>query len=179
MVEPASTEPCRCIVIARHTTPKPRPRRERFEQRAARAIANGHIFRYLACATAALAGGAGALVWVIDRRDFSTLGDGMWWGLQTVTTVGYGDVVPHSAWGRVVGAVVMVSGITFLAILTATVTSYFVSSAQDRPAAEGHAQHVRDAAVLDEILERLTAIEQALDDAPRPAPDPEARPTPE
>jgi voltage-gated potassium channel len=141
-------------------------RQSRFQRRAERAIADRHVFRYLAGATVVLAGAAGVTAWLIDRRDFPTLGDALWWALVTLATVGYGDIVPHTAWGRVVGAVVIVLGVTFLSLLTATITSYFVASDQEARAAEvealrGEATAGGDA-TLEEILERLTAIEQAL-----------------
>ena len=72
------------------------------------------------------------LMWLIDERNFSSFGLAAWWALQTVTTVGYGDVVPTTALGRVVGGIEMVIGISFIAFLTATVTS----TAIERGAAE-------------------------------------------
>lgn len=139
---------------------------DRFQRRALRAIANGHVFRYLAGATFVLSFGAGVLVWLIDRRDFHTLGDALWWALVTLATVGYGDIVPHTAWGRVVGAFVIVMGVTFLSVLTAIITSYFVSAAQEARAVEaeglrGESAESRDA-MLREILERVKALEQAV-----------------
>jgi voltage-gated potassium channel len=74
--------------------------------------------------------------------------------IQTLTTVGYGDVVPGNAWGRVLGGFVMVLGITFLSFLTATVTSLFVSS--DTEEVE---------AALKRIEDRLASIEAAIGDA--------------
>jgi voltage-gated potassium channel len=144
----------------------PRPRRDRFERRAERAIANRHVVRYLSGATIVLVAGAAFLVWLVDRRDFATLGDALWWSVQTLTTVGYGDIVPHTTWGRVVGSAVMVLGLTFLSILTATVTSYFVAADQGARMAEVEARRgeedAGDDAVMREILERLTGIEAAL-----------------
>lgn len=98
----------------------------------------------------------GVAVWVFDRADFPSLGVGLWWSLQTVTTVGYGDVVPTTAVGRVVGAVIMLEAIAFVSILTAAITSNFVERAR-RPHRQDHLQDR-----LDEIATRLDAIEAAL-----------------
>src|SRR5689334_9979249 len=46
--------------------------------------------------------GAGLLITVVDRKNFPSIGPGLWWGVQTVTTVGYGDNVPTSLAGRLV-----------------------------------------------------------------------------
>src|SRR4051812_35092811 len=68
----------------------------------------------------------GVLACLPDRHDFHTVGSGLWWALQTVTTVGYGDVVPHRTVGRAVGTVVMLSGIGFLTVITASVTAALI-----------------------------------------------------
>jgi voltage-gated potassium channel len=144
----------------------------RFQRRASRAIANGHVFRFLASATFVLSFAAAVLVWLIDRRDFHTLGDALWWAIVTLATVGYGDIVPHTTWGRIVGAFVIVVGVTFLSMLTATITSYFVSVAQEERAIE--AERIRGEstegtdAMLREILERVKALEQAVHERARP-----------
>jgi voltage-gated potassium channel len=111
---------------------------------------------------------AGGLVaWLADRKDFSSLGEGLWWALQTVTTVGYGDVVPSSGTGRVIGAVVMISGIAFLTVITAAVTATLIEAARRRlpppPDRELPPEFIR------EVTSRLSAIEARLDDlGPRP-----------
>ena len=48
---------------------------------------------------------------VTDAREFPNIGDGLWWAVQTVTTVGYGDRVPTSPGGRLIAALVMLVGI--------------------------------------------------------------------
>lgn len=125
---------------------------------------NRRIFPYLIIMTAALGVLSGFIVTVIDRKDFPDLGTGIWWAIVTLATVGYGDVVPHTAWGRVVGSCVIIVGVTFLTFLVAIVTSYFVSSEErGRGAGEGpDLAAVGDA--LGEIKERLAAIEQKLGD---------------
>jgi voltage-gated potassium channel len=111
-------------------------------------------------------------VWLIDRKDFPTLGDALWWALVTLATVGYGDIVPQSAWGRVVGSFVIVLGVTFLSLLTATVTSYFVEADQERRLDEATSlRGETDDDLRDELAEvraRLEAIEELLRDLARP-----------
>src|SRR3954471_9195197 len=65
------------------------------------------------------------LMWFFDRKDFGSPGDAMWWSLQTVTTVGYGDVTPTSGVGRLIGSLFMLYAVAFMAILTAAITATF------------------------------------------------------
>ena len=122
------------------------------------------------------------IVWVFDRRDFPDLGSALWYTLQTVTTVGYGDNVPTTGLGRIVGASIMVVAVSLIAILTASITSVFVAAAQRRQRA-GEAQERDSVEVLherlDEVLARLAAIEAILsarDPDPERADLPEHRP---
>src|SRR5262245_52930735 len=59
----------------------------------------------------------GLVVWVFDSRDFPDLGGALWYTLQTVTTVGYGDKVPTTVVGRLVGTAVMIVAVALIAIL--------------------------------------------------------------
>ncbi|MGZ4286399.1 MAG: potassium channel family protein, partial [Solirubrobacteraceae bacterium] len=87
-------------------------------------------------------------------------GKGLWFALQTVTTVGYGDVTPKQADGRFIGAVVMLAGIGFLAVITASVTASLIESSRRRFAAESEVDVTRR---LEEISDRLARIEAAHD----------------
>jgi hypothetical protein len=69
---------------------------------------------------------AAAAVTYTDPEQFPHLGVGLWWAAATVTTVGYGDVVPSSPGGRLIGAVLMFLGIASLALLTAIAASAIV-----------------------------------------------------
>ena len=60
--------------------------------------------------------------------------DALWWGLTTMTTVGYGDVFPTTGEGRVVAAVLMILGIGLYSIITATVTSFLIVGDRAGPA---------------------------------------------
>jgi voltage-gated potassium channel len=136
-------------------------------ERMRQAVANRRVFPYLAAMTFGLGLLSGFLVTLVDRKDFPTFGIGVWWAIVTLGTVGYGDVVPHTTWGRIVGSGVIVVGVTFLSFLTATVTSYFVSAEQEEAAAAEKERHDAELAAtmatLRRIEERLAAIESKLD----------------
>ena len=114
----------------------------------------------VATATVVVAGGA--LMRFIDHKEYSSIWVGMWWAIQTVTTVGYGDVTPENPAGRIVAAVLMLEGVAFLTIITAAITSTFVQRAsQLRSADEGTEErslHTR----FDELEARLERIEESL-----------------
>ncbi len=104
--------------------PTPKTGRSSLIERRARRIANARSVTLGLAATfvgLALVGAIGMRF--ADPNNFPSLGLAIWWALQTVTTVGYGDVVPTTVWGRVVGGVEMVIGVSFFAFLTAAVTS--------------------------------------------------------
>ena len=54
----------------------------------------------------------------------------MWWAIQTVTTVGYGDVVPGSTVGKVIATFLMLGGLSLFAVVTGAITSAFVAQRQ-------------------------------------------------
>src|SRR5262245_44463976 len=107
----------------------------------------------------------GALITFIDQDEFPDLGTGLWWALQTVTTVGYGDVTPANAVGRVVGAVIMLESIAFVAIVTAAITSSFVERARrEQQSAHPDAAGVEQlAAQLAEVKAHLERIQRLLE----------------
>jgi voltage-gated potassium channel len=102
----------------------------------------------------------GILERVIDHQEFPTIGRGLWFALQTVTTVGYGDVTPKQADGRFIAAVVMLTGIGFLAVITASATASLIEGSRRRFAAQFEVDVTRR---LVELSERLARIEAALD----------------
>ncbi|HEU5214643.1 MAG TPA: potassium channel family protein [Gaiellaceae bacterium] len=120
-------------------------------------------------ATALAVVGGGVLIRLLDHSEYSSIWVGMWWALQTVTTVGYGDVTPAHASGRIVAAFVMLEGIAFLAIITAAVTSTFVVRAErERSIAEGieeAAMEERLDARFDELSQRFDRLESMLEKA--------------
>ena len=97
---------------------------------------------------------AAILVSIVDPS-IGTLGDALWWAVATVTTVGYGDVVPTSAAGRIAGTVLMLTGIALIPMITSVAVSVLVAQ-RSREAREAE---LRD---LAKILERLDAIDRRL-----------------
>jgi voltage-gated potassium channel len=104
---------------------------------------------------------------IVDPHDFPTIGLALWWSLQTVTTVGYGDIVPTTDVGRLIGGIELVIGVSFIAFLTAGVTSTVVESARAGAEDRSRERQERDArtivAALAETREALAALDRRLD----------------
>lgn len=110
------------------------------------------------------------LMWAFDRDNYPSYGEAVWFTLQTVTTVGYGDTTPTSTVGRSVAGVVMLAGIGLITVVTAAVTSLFIEAARVRMAqsqAEAAAREPSPFARLEgslaEIAERLERLESRND----------------
>ena len=86
----------------------------------------------------------------VDEESFPTFGAALWWSVQTVTTVGYGDQLPQETFGRLVAGALMVLGFAFLSLVTGTIASALVSR---QSSAHQHEQ----------LLEALRALEARLD----------------
>src|SRR5262245_7417183 len=116
---------------------------------------------------------AGLVVTIIDKEDFPNYGTAVWWAIVTLATVGYGDVVPHTGWGRVVGSVVIIFGVTFIAFLTAVVTSLFVEAEQEehrqRVDESQRAAHDETLRLLQDVSDRLSVVESTLRNLRPPA----------
>jgi voltage-gated potassium channel len=124
------------------------------------AVENRRVFPYLVGVTALTAVVTGLVAHVIDRKDFPSFGVGVWWAIVTLGTVGYGDVVPHTAWGRVLGGAVIVCGVTFLSFLIAIVTSLFVDAHREEQEDALQARHDEVLELLRTMDVRLAALEQ-------------------
>ena len=102
---------------------------------------------------------------------FKTFGDALWWAVVTLTTVGYGDIVPQTTAGRVDGVMIMIAGVGVLGVLAGSMASFFRRtpdpSANATPAASG--ADPRDALVA-EVAELRTQVARLVDQVDRLVP---------
>ena len=87
----------------------------------------------------------------VSEPDVRNLGDGIWWALVTITTVGYGDITPVTTLGRVVASSLMLLGLGLIATITAIVSAKFIQNFVDH--------HTND-----DVLEKLDEMQLELDD---------------
>jgi voltage-gated potassium channel len=67
----------------------------------------------------------------VEGSNIKSFGDGLWWAVTTVTTVGYGDRFPTTSTGRVLAVCLMLVGISLMGVITASVAAWFVKMSQD------------------------------------------------
>jgi voltage-gated potassium channel len=120
--------------------------------RHARTILQHRQFHFVALVAVAAVGLGGLGIYLVEGGEnthIQSFGDGVWWAIVTVTTVGYGDISPTTTEGRVIATCLMLLGIGVIGAFTATVASFFVQ--QD------------EGAEMAEIEARLERIERKLD----------------
>jgi voltage-gated potassium channel len=100
------------------------------------------------------------IVWVFDHEEFPDFGTAIWYTLQTVTTVGYGDVTPTTLIGRSIGGIVMVVAVALLTIINALITSILIEASQRRRQVE-ELEH--DRAAQEQLLGQLALLNQRLE----------------
>ena len=96
---------------------------------------------------------SGALMRVVEGETFTSLGVSYWWAVETVTTVGYGDIVPHSASGRVIASLLMLTGIALIPTLTSVIVSTLLAKRRDE-------DQERLETMLTRVEERLEDLEE-------------------
>jgi voltage-gated potassium channel len=89
---------------------------------------------------------------LVDPKTFHSVWLGMWWAIETVTTVGYGDVVPDQTAGKIIASFLMLGGLSLISVVTAIITSGFVA----------RAQNPRHQAGDDLLMEKLNAMATEL-----------------
>jgi voltage-gated potassium channel len=109
----------------------------------------------------------GILVRATDPQSIDSLSQGMWWAVQTVTTVGYGDTLPQSPAGRMVAVLVMMIGVAFLTVTTAAIASLFNESTRRRihrnreDPVHVEVEHLHRR--MDELLHEMRELRSAID----------------
>ena len=107
-----------------------------------------------------------------------SLGDGFWWAITTMTTVGYGDQFPVTTAGRFIAAGLMVGGIALLGVVTATLASWMVQTVEEAAEDEATATRAQVDGLAAEVralrteLARTRDLEPAGSDTARPGGDP-------
>jgi voltage-gated potassium channel len=96
---------------------------------------------------------AGAMARLVEPDTFTSVGLAYWWAVETVTTVGYGDVVPEDPAGRVVGVLLMLAGLSLIPTLTSVIVSTLLSKGR-------RTEQERIELMLVEVKEQLDRIEQ-------------------
>lgn len=127
-----------------------------------RAVESGRIVPYFALFILVVTIAAALVVRIFARGEFDSFGTSLWWAAQTITTVGYGDVIPQTGFSKVVAVVVMLLGIAIVSLMTALVTSSVVTWSQRRLAQQGGDEQDVHLAALRRIEKRLEALEQHL-----------------
>jgi voltage-gated potassium channel Kch len=117
----------------------------------------------------------GVLVRVVEPHTFTSIGLAFWWAMTTVTTVGYGDIVPESTAGRIVGSALMLTGVSLIPLVTSVAVSILTAKRAQLMQQE---QEVR----LEQIEQLLAELRGASPPAappsgPSEAPPPRAAPS--
>jgi voltage-gated potassium channel len=92
---------------------------------------------------------------LVDPKTFHSVWLGMWWAIETVTTVGYGDIVPDQTAGKIIAAFLMMGGLSLLSVITAAITSGFVSRAAAQRRASGDDPVIQK---LDQLAQEVEAL---------------------
>ena len=94
----------------------------------------------------------------IDGANIQGVGDGWWWAITTMATVGYGDTYPVSTQGRIVGTSLMIMGVALLGTITASIASNFNSTDS-----EDSSKSTSSTTEIDVLKERIAELEGNLE----------------
>ncbi len=115
----------------------------------------GRVVVYVAGSTTLLTAVASLAMLDAERNapdaNITTVGDAVWWGVTTITTVGYGDRYPTTTEGRVVAFGLMLGGIALLGVVTATLASWIIDRVREEKEAERAATWAQVEALISEV----------------------------
>ena len=98
------------------------------------------------------------------NHEFATVGDALWWGIVTLTTVGYGDVVPKTTTGRWAAVTIMITGIAVLGLLAGSLASFFrLDNGNDDNGAPAGGTAPPDDAALRALTAEVSALRGQVD----------------
>jgi voltage-gated potassium channel Kch len=101
---------------------------------------------------------AGGLARIVEPYTFTTIGLAYWWAVVTVTTVGYGDVVPEAPAGRIVGTMLMLTGLGLIPTLTSVTVSMLIGKRTRAQQEQLDRQGKEHAAALERIEAHLNRL---------------------
>jgi voltage-gated potassium channel len=102
----------------------------------------------------------GVLERLVDPKTFHSVWLGMWWAIETVTTVGYGDIIPKQTVGKLIAGFLMLGGLSLIAVVTAAITSGFVSRTQAQQRVTGELPLMQK---LDQLTTQLQEVKDELE----------------
>jgi voltage-gated potassium channel len=116
----------------------------------------------VAAVTAVIVPTAGLAVHLVEPDRFDSVFDGVWWAATTVTTVGYGDLVPETGAGRAVGFALMFSGAGLFAAVAAIVAAVLVVEEVEAEEHEIESQEAEILVLLTRLEARLARLERSV-----------------
>ena len=117
-----------------------------FSKHIGRFIRTNNLHYVVVCTIIVVLLGAGGIS-LTEGIEFT---DALWWSIVTVTTIGYGDIVPTTAIGRIIATLIMLTGIGFLGALTGTISTYFLNRRPD----------VYRPKIVEEMIEKLNHFDE-------------------
>lgn len=131
-------------------------------------LLRGRVAMYVAVGSSLVAFVAALTVLSVERghpgANIVNFGDALWWAAETMTTVGYGDVYPVTAWGRVIAVGLMICGIGLLGTVTATLASWLV----EHVSATEESDTQRLLSRIDQLETKIEILHQRLPAPPSP-----------
>lgn len=106
-------------------------------------------------------------IWLVERNavgsNITTFPDAVWWAMETITTVGYGDHYPTTDAGRFVAGALMVLGLALVGLISATIVTWFFAELDVvGEVMQIEAEEAREEATLQQVLDRLDQIDRRL-----------------
>jgi voltage-gated potassium channel len=121
----------------------------------------GRAIATILCVAGVVMTAGAVLARIVEPKVFDNMGISFWWAITTITTVGYGDVVPTSTGGRLVGAMLMMTGLALIPTTTSVVITVLMHKLNLRT-------EQQDRRAREQEDERLTKIEETLEQLQRP-----------